>query len=64
MTCRLIVILPAAETLKPRFRSWRSERTSGATVTVSLGFESEDEAMTIGHTLPYVWAIEAGPVPA
>ncbi len=59
MTCRLIVVLPSKETLKSRFRRWRSERTNGATVTVSLGFESEDDAMTIGKTLPYVWNVES-----
>ena len=59
MTCRLVVILPVTEALKPRFYHWQSERTSGATVTMSLGFENEAVAMKIGHNLPYVWAVEA-----
>ena len=57
-TCRLVAVIPVAEAVKSFFREWRSERTSGETVTLSLGFDSEEDAMFIGHALPYVWAVE------
>ena len=63
-TCRLVAIVPVAEAVKSFFREWRSERTSGDTVTLSLGFDSEDDAMFRGHALPYVWAVEAVRGPA
>jgi hypothetical protein len=58
VTCRLVVIIPATETTKRRFRNWRSERTNGAMVTISLGFETETAAMKYAHPLPWVWAVE------
>lgn len=58
MSYRLFILVPLADAQAPRFRFWRSERTNGFTATLSLGFERDDEAMTAGHALPYVWAVE------
>lgn len=55
---RLVAILPIADAQQPRFRRWRSERTSGRTVTLSLGFDDVAIATATARALPYVWHLE------
>ncbi len=55
---RLVAIIPMQDSIKPRFKLWRAERSSGKTVTMSCDFDDVTAATAVGRALPYVWHLE------